>query len=127
MELFAGRYGPYVKHGGVNATVPNRDRLDALTLDEAVLLLAAKGGKAAGVRKPATRTKKVSDVKTPAYAPAATSRTTRAVAAARVPAAKKPSTLRKIAKLPARTPRTAATPARKRTGAAKTTRKTRKA
>ena len=52
VELHAGRYGPYVKHGDVNATVPDRDRLDALTLDEAVELIAAKGGKAAPSRKP---------------------------------------------------------------------------
>ena len=45
VELYAGRYGPYVKHGGVNATVPDKDKLDALTLDEAVSLIAAKGGK----------------------------------------------------------------------------------
>jgi DNA topoisomerase III len=45
VELHSGRYGPYVKHGGVNATVPDRDRIDALTLDEALRLLAAKSGK----------------------------------------------------------------------------------
>src|SRR5512139_1119507 len=28
VELHAGRYGPYVKHAGVNATVPARDNLD---------------------------------------------------------------------------------------------------
>ena len=42
IELHAGRYGPYVKHGSVNATVTDRDRLDALTLEEAVALLDAK-------------------------------------------------------------------------------------
>ena len=54
VELYAGRYGPYVKHGGVNATVPDRDQVDALTLDEAVKLLAAKAG-AAGERLRARR------------------------------------------------------------------------
>ncbi len=44
VELFAGRYGPYVKHGDVNATVRDRDRVDALTLDEALGLLAEKSG-----------------------------------------------------------------------------------
>ena len=44
VELLAGRYGPYVRHGGVNATVPDRDSIDALTLDDAVALLAAKSG-----------------------------------------------------------------------------------
>jgi len=46
VELHAGRYGPYVKHGGINATLPDKDRVDAVTLGEAVELLAAKGGKA---------------------------------------------------------------------------------
>jgi DNA topoisomerase III len=42
VELRTGRYGPYVKHGEINATVPDQDRIDALTLDDAVALLAAK-------------------------------------------------------------------------------------
>ena len=48
VELYEGRYGPYVKHGGVNATVPRDLKPDELTLDQAVSLLAeraAKGGK----------------------------------------------------------------------------------
>ena len=50
VELHAGRYGPYVKHGGVNATLPDRDRVDAVTLGEAVELLAAKSGKPKSAR-----------------------------------------------------------------------------
>jgi DNA topoisomerase-3 len=46
VELHAGRYGPYVKHGGINASLPDKDRIDAVTLVEAVALLDAKGGKA---------------------------------------------------------------------------------
>jgi DNA topoisomerase-1 len=34
-----------VKHGGINATLPDKDRVDAVTLGEAVALLAAKAGK----------------------------------------------------------------------------------
>jgi len=45
VELHAGRYGPYVKHGDLNATVPDRDKVDALTLDDAVKLLDEKAGK----------------------------------------------------------------------------------
>ncbi|MEX2570802.1 MAG: type I DNA topoisomerase, partial [Gemmatimonadota bacterium] len=40
--LFAGRYGPYVKHGGVNASLPKDADPDALTVDAAVELLAAR-------------------------------------------------------------------------------------
>jgi DNA topoisomerase-3 len=50
VELHSGRYGPYVKHGAVNATLPDREQVDELTLDEAVALLAAKAGKVAGTR-----------------------------------------------------------------------------
>ncbi len=50
VELYSGRFGPYVKHGAVNATLPDRDRVDTLTLDEALALLAAKEGKAAPAR-----------------------------------------------------------------------------
>jgi DNA topoisomerase III len=50
VELFAGRYGPYVKHGAVNATVRDRERVDALTLDAALALLAEKSGKEAPAR-----------------------------------------------------------------------------
>ncbi len=54
VELHAGRYGPYVKHGAVNATLPDRERVDTLTLDEAVGLLAAKAGSTRTTRaKPA--------------------------------------------------------------------------
>ena len=48
VEVHAGRYGPYVKHGSVNATLPDRERIDQLTLGEAVELLAAKAGRGKG-------------------------------------------------------------------------------
>ncbi|MBL8515870.1 MAG: DNA topoisomerase III [Betaproteobacteria bacterium] len=44
VTVHSGRYGPYVKHGKVNATIPNKDGADAITLDEAVDLLDAKAG-----------------------------------------------------------------------------------
>jgi topoisomerase IA-like protein len=50
VELHTGRYGPYVKHGGINATLPDKDRVDAVTLGEAVALLAAKSGKTRSAR-----------------------------------------------------------------------------
>jgi DNA topoisomerase III len=45
VELHSGRYGPYVKHGAVNATLADPGLVDSLTLDEALDLLAAKTGK----------------------------------------------------------------------------------
>ncbi|MEK9660739.1 MAG: type I DNA topoisomerase, partial [Alphaproteobacteria bacterium] len=43
--IYDGRYGPYVKHGKINATIP-KDRDPAeLTLDEAVKLIAERAAK----------------------------------------------------------------------------------
>jgi DNA topoisomerase-1 len=55
VTLHSGRYGPYVKHGSINATVP--DDLDAQTLSlaQAVEILAAKAAK--GAKKPFLRRK----------------------------------------------------------------------
>jgi DNA topoisomerase-3 len=50
VELHAGRYGPYVKHGGINATLPDKDQVESVTLGEAVALLAAKAGRARGAK-----------------------------------------------------------------------------
>ena len=46
--VYDGRYGPYVKHQKINATIPNGMDPDKITLEEAVKLIAdreAKGGK----------------------------------------------------------------------------------
>jgi DNA topoisomerase III len=48
VELHSGRYGPYVKHGSVNATLPDSDQVDSLTLAQALELLAAKAQKSGG-------------------------------------------------------------------------------
>jgi hypothetical protein len=70
VELHAGRYGPYVKHGAVNATLPDRDQVDSLTLDEALALLAAKaergGGEPAAKAPRKTAAKPAPAKKTPA-------------------------------------------------------------
>ena len=90
VEVFAGRYGPYVKHGEVNATIPDRDKVDAITLDEAVALVDEKAGRATSVPR-----KK-------APAPPTRKRTTRppvgeAKPAARTTARRKPPATRKPA------------------------------
>lgn len=42
VTIFKGRYGPYIKHGKVNAPFPKDASLDTLTLEEAIPLLAAR-------------------------------------------------------------------------------------
>ncbi len=55
ISLHKGRYGPYVKHGKVNATIPDRFDEEEITLDIAIELLAEKASK---LTKKKTKTKK---------------------------------------------------------------------
>ncbi|WP_394762479.1 type I DNA topoisomerase [Phenylobacterium sp.] len=58
VKVLSGRYGPYIKHGAVNANVPRgTDPLD-VTLDQAVLLLAERAAKGGGGKKKSGRTAK---------------------------------------------------------------------
>jgi DNA topoisomerase-1 len=41
----AGRYGPYVSHAGVNATLPHDMSLDTITIEEAAALIDAKANR----------------------------------------------------------------------------------
>jgi DNA topoisomerase-1 len=50
-----GRWGPYVQHGRVMATLPKGANADALTLEEAVQLLAAKEARAKGGKAPKSK------------------------------------------------------------------------
>ncbi|MCD6036028.1 MAG: topA [Rickettsiales bacterium] len=43
--VYSGRYGAYVKHGKINATLPKDESPDSITLEKALELIAAKGGK----------------------------------------------------------------------------------
>lgn len=48
INLFDGRYGPYVKHGDVSASIPRGQDPATVTLDQAVELIAARAGTKAG-------------------------------------------------------------------------------
>jgi DNA topoisomerase-1 len=75
VEICSGRYGPYVRHGKINATLPKDTSPDEITLQEALGLIAAKaakGGTGKAVKKK----------------PAAKAKTTKAKAAAKTTTAK---------------------------------------
>lgn len=74
IEVFAGRYGPYVQHGKLRATLPKSMEPESLTMDEALDLLKAKAAKGEPTKKPATKktpAKKAAVKKAPAKKPAA--------------------------------------------------------
>jgi DNA topoisomerase I len=52
IKVLAGRYGPYVKHGSTNATIPKGADPASLSLEDAVKLLAERAAKGPG-KKPA--------------------------------------------------------------------------
>ena len=86
-----GRYGPYVSHNGVNATLTGDKTPDTVTLDEAIVLLDAraaamgnspKGRRAAGRKQPSGKAAANPPSKAGASPPA------KATATAKKPAAK---------------------------------------
>ncbi|MDX2483390.1 MAG: type I DNA topoisomerase [Pseudodonghicola sp.] len=92
VNVMDGRYGPYVKWGKVNATLPKETEPADLTMEQAVVLIAEKAAK-----KPARKTaaKKPAAKKPAAKKPAAKK------PAAKKPAAKKPAVKKPAAKKPA--------------------------
>jgi len=83
VRVLSGRFGPYIKHGDTNANVPKGKDPAALTMDEAVALLAERAAKGGG-KKPAKKAAaaKKTTAKAEGDAPAKK-------AAAKKPAAKK--------------------------------------
>jgi DNA topoisomerase-1 len=51
VAIYEGRYGPYVKHGKLNASLPKATAVDSLTMEEALALLAQKKVSKAAKRK----------------------------------------------------------------------------
>ncbi|MCR4299663.1 MAG: type I DNA topoisomerase [Gallionella sp.] len=85
VEICSGRYGPYARHGKINATLPKDVSPDTITLEEALELIAAKAakggkGKAKTTKKPAAKAK-TAKPKTAAKTTATKTATTRAKAA----------------------------------------------
>ncbi|MEO1718627.1 MAG: type I DNA topoisomerase [Pseudomonadota bacterium] len=91
MEVLNGRYGPYIKHGKINATVPKGREPADITVEEAVKLIAEraeKTGKSVGGAKKKAAAKK----KAPAKKKAAPKKAAAKKASAKKKAAKKSAT-----------------------------------
>ncbi|MEC9344609.1 MAG: type I DNA topoisomerase [Pseudomonadota bacterium] len=94
VQVFEGRYGPYVKHGAINATIPKDVAPESLSMEEAVRLIAERAARtgtkpAKGKAKP--KAKAASD------APAAAKKAPAKKAPAKKPAAKKAAAPKKKA------------------------------
>jgi DNA topoisomerase I len=55
VQVMPGKYGPYVKWGKVNATLPKELTPEEVTLDEALALVAEKAGKGGKGKKTAAK------------------------------------------------------------------------
>ena len=97
VEICSGRYGPYARHGKINATLPKDVSVDEITLEEALELITAKAAKGdTGKTKPARK------------AAAKPKTTAKPKAAAKPKATAKPKS---VAKAAAKTSKTAIKPA----------------
>ena len=91
IEVFSGRYGPYVKHAKTNATIPKDTTPEEITLERAVQLIDEREAKVA-TKKKAPAKKKTAAKK------ATTKKATAKKPAAKKSAAKKTTTKKTTAK-----------------------------
>ena len=111
INVYDGPYGPYIKHGKVNVSVPEGKKPEEVTIDEAVKLLEEKGGP---VKKKAAKksTKKSAAKKTTAKKSTAKKSTTKKTTA-------KKSTTKKTTKKSTKASSGTGTATKTRTAAAK--------
>jgi DNA topoisomerase-1 len=84
--LREGRYGPYVSHGKINATLPKSTAPDAISLQDAIELIDAKGSGSKPARKSTARKAPAKKATKRAAAKAAGKKTAKAAAPASKPA-----------------------------------------
>lgn len=92
IQVFEGRYGPYVKHGKINATITKGIEPTEITLEQAVQLIAeraAKSGKKAPAKKKAAPKKAAAKKPAAKKATAAKTTTAKTTTAKKAPARKK--------------------------------------
>jgi DNA topoisomerase-1 len=101
IEVCSGRYGPYVRHGKVNATLPKDVTPEAVTLEAALELIAAKPAKdrtekAKTKRKPVAKAKATKE-KVVAKPKSTLKKTTAKTAATRAKTSTAKTTSKKVA------------------------------
>jgi DNA topoisomerase-1 len=69
VAVYSGKYGPYIKQGKVNASLPEGVSPESITLEAALELLAAKGGKEAKAKSSAKKESKPKTSKAAKKAP----------------------------------------------------------
>ncbi len=57
IKVLDGRYGPYVKHGKINASIPKDESVENLTLERALELIEARAAKKKTTKKKTTKKK----------------------------------------------------------------------
>ena len=95
VNLFSGRYGPYVSHGGINATLPSDISPETVTLAQAIDLLSARAGSKGGSKGRSKRAAKAAKKKD---APAETAAPAEKSKKGKAPSAKAPARKKKPAK-----------------------------
>lgn len=93
IDVCNGRYGPYVRHGKVNATLPKDVSPDEVTLEEALLLLAARVAKGPVSKKKVVAKNAAAAKKEPAEKKEAKVKKT--AVSKKTPAVKKPTATKK--------------------------------
>ena len=58
VHILDGRYGPYIKHGDVNANVPKGTAVESVTMDMAVAAIAERAARGPPAKKKGARRKK---------------------------------------------------------------------
>jgi DNA topoisomerase I len=90
IAIYAGRYGPYVQHGKLRATLAKSQEPESVTLEEALSLLAEKAAKEAPAKRTAKRT--TTTKRTPTKSPSAKKSSTAKKPASKTSATKKTGT-----------------------------------
>ncbi len=91
VNIYDGPYGPYIKHGKVNASIPEGQTVEAISMEEALAALKAKAG---------SKSKKSS--RSSSKSTASTSKTTRTAAKKTTKSATKTTKATKTATKPAK-------------------------